>query len=64
MQVHYLTALVCALPEPNKSTLKYLFLFLEELSKLSDVNKMTPENIGTCMGPNILFEKGSLRIHI
>ena len=20
---------------------------------------MTPENVGTCMGPNILFEKGN-----
>ena len=59
MQIHYLCALVASLPEPNRATFAFLFLFLSDLCGNAEVNMMSAENLGTCMGPNIVFEKGA-----
>jgi Rho GTPase-activating protein 9 len=41
------------LPVLNKACLEYLLRFLNDLSKFSDQNKMTPSNIGIVFGPTV-----------
>ena len=47
--------LLCKLPDINHYTLLYLCHLWYEISKYSDVNKMTIENICTCVCPSLIF---------
>lgn len=47
--------LLCKLPDVNHYTLLYLCHLWYEISKYSDVNKMTIENICTCVCPSLIF---------
>lgn len=53
-KVAKLVNLVKSLPEANQVVLKYLLAFLNRVSRLSEINKMTLQNLGTCFGPNLL----------
>lgn len=49
-----LLKLVQSLPDENLLVLKYLLAFLNRVSRLSDINKMNLQNLGTVFGPNLL----------
>jgi len=52
-----LRELLSRLPKVNFALLTYLMRFLKEVSKNSDVNKMTPDNIAIVFAPNLLRAK-------
>jgi len=52
-----LRELMTKLPKVNLALLTYLMRFLKEVSKNSDVNKMTPDNIAIVFAPNLLRPK-------
>eukprot|EP00026_Physarum_polycephalum_P007310 Phypoly_transcript_07369.p1 GENE.Phypoly_transcript_07369~~Phypoly_transcript_07369.p1 ORF type:complete len:454 (+),score=92.18 Phypoly_transcript_07369:223-1584(+) len=45
------------LPIGNRAVLQRLLSFLDKIVKLSKINKMTPENLATCLVPNLLRPK-------
>ena len=47
------------LPPPNKQLFLRLFNHLNKVSKLSELNKMTAQNLATCFAPN-LFDQTNL----
>ncbi|KAI2799563.1 hypothetical protein RDWZM_007581 [Blomia tropicalis] len=50
---------VCnSLPEANKNNLRYLIKFLYELTKHSDVNKMSSHNLAIAIGPSLFWSSG------
>ena len=51
--------LLDTLPEINRQTIGYLFHMLAEVVKESDHNKMTSDNIGILMSPNLLWDPDS-----
>ncbi|EDQ89009.1 uncharacterized protein MONBRDRAFT_8581 [Monosiga brevicollis MX1] len=48
-------ALIQELPPVNLTVLRYLFMFLSDVAKHQDVNKMTEQNLAIVMGPNLLW---------
>ena len=52
-----LQAIVDSLPTGNRYVLAFLFGFLTEVAALSEVNKMTFQNIAVCFGPNLIRPK-------
>jgi len=53
-QIKYVCAVVSALPNPYRATVKFLFKFLADVVENSQVNRMTASNIAIVMGPNII----------
>jgi hypothetical protein len=53
-QHHLLKKIVKMLPRIRALTLGYLIQFLKEISLNSDVNRMTPNNLGICFAPNFV----------
>ena len=49
--------LIASLPEENRVLLRYLFNFLDDVSKLMEVNKMTPRNVAVVFAPNLIRPK-------
>ncbi|KAL2088769.1 hypothetical protein ACEWY4_015668 [Coilia grayii] len=47
--------LLAMLPQENYASLKYLILFLAEVSAHSEVNKMNNANLAVVFGPNLLW---------
>jgi len=58
-KINNLKLIVSKLPKINKHSLIYLLKFLKEVANHSDVNKMTPTNLGTVWGPNLIKEPPS-----
>jgi len=52
-----LQKLLDAIPPCNRYILATLFDFLQEVIALSDVNKMTFQNVAVCFGPNLIRPK-------
>ena len=42
------------LPNLNAIVIRFFFEFLHTVSLASEVNKMTPANLGTCLGPSLM----------
>jgi len=60
-RIQHLRGIVQALPKAHLDSVKYLFLFLYNVSTHSKENKMTPSNISIVMGPNVLRDsKGTI----
>lgn len=47
------------LPEPNKSLMDWLIDMLAEVTRSSDVNKMTPQNLSIVVAPNLYDPQGA-----
>ncbi|XP_060067022.1 rho GTPase-activating protein 24-like [Ylistrum balloti] len=47
-------AAISELPDENYNSLNYLCTFFHDVGEKSAINKMTPLNLGTVLGPNIL----------
>jgi len=52
-QLDICTILISKIPSPNREVLKTLIGLFNELVNHTDVNKMTPTNLGVVFGPNI-----------
>ncbi|CAL2037025.1 unnamed protein product [Caenorhabditis brenneri] len=62
--VERITALqyaIALLPDENREALKSLLLFLKEVSRNSQVNNMTAQNLSVCFTPS-LFQLGASRL--
>ncbi|OTF69921.1 RhoGAP-like protein [Euroglyphus maynei] len=46
------------LPEANRDNLCYLMKFLHELTKYSELNKMSSQNLAIALGPSLLWSEG------
>ncbi|XP_041097692.1 rho GTPase-activating protein 15 isoform X2 [Polyodon spathula] len=53
-KVDKLKLLVDNLPPANHDTMKYMFRHLKKVKELSDVNRMTTQNIGIVFGPTLM----------
>mmetsp|Transcript_14815 Transcript_14815/g.23177 ORF Transcript_14815/g.23177 Transcript_14815/m.23177 type:complete len:510 (-) Transcript_14815:61-1590(-) len=49
------------IPPKNLGLLRYLCQYLSEISKYSEVNMMTTDNLSTCFGPNLLRPEGEFK---
>ncbi|XP_063043988.1 rho GTPase-activating protein 1 isoform X1 [Engraulis encrasicolus] len=54
-QVVTIQNLLAMLPQENYASLKYLILFLAEVSAQSEINKMNNSNLAVVFGPNLLW---------
>ncbi|XP_044299156.1 rho GTPase-activating protein 9 isoform X3 [Varanus komodoensis] len=53
-KISKLAGLIQSLPQSNRDTLQYLLEHLRKVMELSDVNRMTTQNIGIVFGPTLL----------
>jgi hypothetical protein len=54
-RINSMREILSKLPQPNRETFLYIMKFLNSISKLSDINKMTASNLATVWGPNVLY---------
>lgn len=54
-----LHAIVNDLPDSNYATLRVLMLHLHRVAQNSEQNRMTPSNLGICLGPTLMSKGGS-----
>lgn len=61
-KVSFLHGIINSISYSRQITLAYLIQFLKTIANNSDVNKMTPSNIGICFGPNLIQTEGSAKM--
>ncbi|KAJ8247712.1 hypothetical protein GJAV_G00249440 [Gymnothorax javanicus] len=54
-QVREIREMLNTLPEENYASIKFLILFLVQVSELCEVNKMNNNNLAVVFGPNLLW---------
>ena len=48
----------------NYATIKYLVMFLAKVASREEQNKMTPQNLATVFGPNLIRHHGESSAHV
>lgn len=59
LRIRMLQLLIHLMPSEHIAMAQYIFAFLAEVASHAEVNLMTPENLATVFGPNLLRRRDS-----